>query len=336
MCLLKPEPGRLAIAGKLFIKIPSFMAVGLLLLILPQLLLCIFPPAIAADQLFLEDPLSSFQPLAPERRRMELGTSYYSTDYWMGIRNLFRYQGQRSEILGWSITLPWIYCSYHEIGVSSRGNLRTGATVRLLGSESRLLRLAGDAWIPFANDLLFPLQVRRGMIRFTLLGDLTTERLKLRAGLGYRQEISSLGPERDEIWPQRYTLDCRLGVSLAETWGLILTAGLSASPDDITWGQMGGGLELRPFNLWRVELLADFMAATRQDLSHYDYRISLRLSRDLFSPDAADPDIDPDFTPAADQPPGAGGNPPPTPGSIPVSQPDSDPDAPEPAAKPTG
>ncbi|MBN2170338.1 MAG: hypothetical protein JW819_03335 [Candidatus Krumholzibacteriota bacterium] len=239
-----------------------------------------------ADLLFLEDPLRAFAPMGPDRMRLEVGAEYYGDEGWTGLRNLARLRGSRGAAIDWALTLPWLYSSLYDRGETGRGNLRGGASLRLLGSVERRLRLGAEVWLPFADDRLRPLQQRRGGGRLALLGDWTEGPLISRLALAVFRDLPDLGGEvEDEAWPARWSADLRVERRLSAGLAVFLEGGVAEADAEPAWRRLGGGAALGwGGGNWRAELAGDLDLADAEGAAGYDYRICLRLFRDFPPP----------------------------------------------------
>ncbi|MCP4547899.1 MAG: hypothetical protein GY835_15660 [bacterium] len=250
--------------------------------------------SVHANLLHLEDPLSSHQMLLPERHRLTLGSEYFGATNWTGLRNSFRYEACRGELLDWVITLPWLYSSWNSPGHGGRDNLHLGGSIKLFGPGRGYCRLATDFWMAFSADDLYPLQQRRAYGRLSFHTNLDRGGFKILGAVAFRREMVGMGGEAVGVWPQRWSALFRLGRAGLELDGLFLKAGLSTSPEGPTWWNIGCGYRARLQDMWRFELAVDTSDSRRAEPEMYDYRISISLSREIFkvSNTVLDTDLD--------------------------------------------
>ena len=281
------------------------------------LLLLLAAGPVRSEILLLEDPFASMRPPIPERHAFTLGSEYFSAPGWMGLRSQFRYEACRGHVVAWALTLPWIYSEQHGLGHGGRDNLRLSGNLRLWGEGEGHLRFGAEVWLPFAEDDLLPLAERRAFSRLSLMSLTRRDGYLVRAALAYRRELVGLGGEAEGVWPERWSGHLRLFFDPVEK-GPFLSGGVSASPEDISWAYYGLGWRLRLFDFGGLELALDRAWGAHDSDSVYDWRLSLRITREIsrpLEPEAGDEDGGQEVPPGegagpqADSPP-AGGIPP--------------------------
>lgn len=256
---------------------------------------CLGIPEAGARLLLLESPLDAHVPLGPDSRRMEFGSETFGADKWMGQRLHFRYAGSRGGGLTWSLTLPWLYSSYANGGRSGRDNLQVGGAVGLVGAASRRVRLAGDFWLPFSDDSLYPLAQRRAFARVALLGRLGAEPGGMSLACAYRREAVGLGPEVEgPAWSEQIQGELALDRAFGAGLAVSLRGGISHAFDEsLTWVEAGAGLSLRWSEDWSAELRGLVGLGAQAEPDRHDYALRLVLRRDrplpVEEPAAADP-----------------------------------------------
>ena len=243
------------------------------------------PAGSAGRVLFLEDPLRSWAPLGQDRHRLELGSEYFGAHAWTGLRHTLRIDGSRGRFMGWSVAVPWLYSSYHGTGETGRDNLRAGLVGYAPGLARGRLCLGAEVWLPFSEDRLYPLQQRRCFGRATLTSAVPAAGMTWRTALSYCWELRGVGPQTTGgPWPERLAADLRAGKRLGGAWEPFVEGGISVSSDAATWSRLGGGLGLRWSEVWSAEAMAETSLGNQEDPDLYDYRISLRLTREFIPP----------------------------------------------------
>lgn len=237
-----------------------------------------------SEIMLLEDPFASMRPPDPGHHALTLGSEYFSAHEWIGLRSQFRYEASRGHVVGWAITLPWLYSQLDGIGHGGRDNLRLSGNLRVWGEDEGRLRFGAEFWVPFAGDGLLPLAQRRAFSRFSLMSLTRSDGLLMRAALAYRRELSGLGGEVEGVWAERWSAHLRLFSDPAEN-GPFLFGGVSASPEDISWGYYGLGWRSRLFDFSGLELALDRAWGAHESDAVYDWRLSIRITRAIFRPE---------------------------------------------------
>ncbi len=250
------------------------------------------PELALARLLFLETPLQTQADLPATSRRLEIVSTYYGATTWAGQRHALRYTARRGEVITWSLGLPWVYSSMANGGVSGRDNLHLGATVAMLRGDRARARVGAELWMPFADEALAPLALRRAFGRLNFLGELGDPRSPvLRFALAHRRELKGIGPEYEGArWTDLASLSFRFTAIARESWTLFLEAGGARALDEkLSWGRSGAGLSWRWNEVWSAEFAAEMAFGDEALPERYDYLARLGISRTLSLPSDTPP-----------------------------------------------
>lgn len=235
----------------------------------PEWLLVILLSVLSAGtarpgEIILDSPLNSLDLRETSFTRLEMRMSLYRDDSWTGLRNVLSIERPTGESSGWCLALPWIYSSVDE-GISRRGNLHGGFawSPPLLS----FIRLGGEAWLPFSDDELAPLQLKRSFLRWSL---------RARAGFGSQDfqfclsrssELQGLIGEADgEPWESWNEGEARWLFSGWKRLRPQLSARTAFRGSEVLWTEAGGGLSLHWSEHWSLEISAAAFVSDMDDL----------------------------------------------------------------------
>ncbi len=232
-------------------------------------------------EVILDSPLNNLDLRETSLTRLEMRIGGYRGNSWTGLRNIFSIERPAGASSGWCLTLPWIYSSA-DAGLGRRGNLHGG----FAWSPPALsfLRFGGEAWLPFSDDRLAPLQIRRSFMRWSL---------RTRAGFGAQDfrfclsrtaEIRGLiGEEEGEPWVSWNEGEARWSFTGWKHLRPQLSARAAFREGEVLWTEAGGGISLHWTERWSLEVAA---AAFISDLDDPfpTARLRLELRRDFPDP----------------------------------------------------
>jgi len=245
------------------------------------LVLMMFAGTARPGELVLEEHLSSFTEVPSATMRLDLGSEWYAGDEWHGARNVLRLERALGEGTAWSMSLPWIWSDAQDAGLGRRGNLRFGFMWKppLLSR----LRVCGESWLPFSDDRLAPLQMKRGLLRWTLRGGAAHASQRADLALSMIHELRGLvGGGTGLPLDAWYEGELRWTMTRSQRLRPMIFA-RGAFRDEVLWTEAGGGLALHWDEGWRLECSAGAYSA---DLDEPFPRLRLRmgLRRDFADP----------------------------------------------------
>lgn len=210
-----------------------------------------------------------------------MGCAYYSAPAWMGLSNYFRYQESRGERLSWNLTLPWIWSLQGGSPDWGRGSFRVGGGLRLASD----MNLVMEAWVPFRQAGASPLLAADVLGRSTFFWRWGQGRHLVSHALSWTRALPGLVADDggEPPLPDRFSYAQRFDLGMGESTGLWLVAGWDADLDRNSWQHVGGGFSWRPDKDWRLSVGGNAAVGAR-DSRLYDYRLTLRITRDFQAP----------------------------------------------------
>jgi len=252
------------------------------------LIASLFAGAACPGELVLEDHLSSLTLRETSTTRLALGMETYRGNDWTGLRNVMRIERAPGESSTWSITLPWIYSSAEDAGFGRRGNLRGGFAWS--PPPISRIRLAGEAWLPFSDNRLAPLQVKRGFLRWTLSGSLKLGSSRLAASFGRTQELRGLiGSEESLPWESWNEGELLWSFGSWSAFLPSLYARAAFGAGGSLWNEFGGGFTLHWSETWNFELRAGAYQSDQEN-PFPDFRLRMGFVVDFADPVMAMPE----------------------------------------------
>ncbi len=223
--------------------------------LLAILLSIMFAGTACPGELILQSPLDNFTLQESAVTRLELSMSAYRGGNWTGIRNNFQLQRGMGSHSAWSLALPWIYSSVEDAGFGGRGNIYGGFTWS--PPWVSLLSLGGETWLPFSDDRLAPLQVKRGFLRWSLASSYTMGSSKLNMSLSRSSELRGLiGDEDGDPWENWNEGEVRLNFTAWDRITPQLSARSAFRGSESLWTEAGGGFRFHWSEHWSLELEA--------------------------------------------------------------------------------
>jgi len=222
--------------------------------LLAILLSLLYAGSAGSNEIVLEGALRGLDLRAASMTRLDMGMDAYRGRDWTGLRNRLRIQRASVASSVWSLSLPWIYSSA-AAGLGRRGSLRGGFA--WAPPQLGAFRLAGEAWLPFSDDRLAPLQVRRGFLRWSLLGRATFSSQSIRFGLSRTLELRGLiGKEEGEPWTPWNEGEASWSFEGWKRLAPRLAGRFAFRNGDPLWSEAGAGIAFRWPTNWSLELEA--------------------------------------------------------------------------------
>ncbi len=250
--------------------------------LLAILLSVLFAGTASPGELILESPLDNLSLRQTAITRLDLSSDVYRGEDWTGLRNTLRIQRALGENTAWSMGLPWIYSSAEEAGLGLRGNLVGG----FAWSPPWLsfLRLGCEGWLPFSDDRLMPLQVKRGFLRWSLASGLNAGSHRFDVGVSRSSELRGLlGDEEGDPWLAWSEGELRWSFAAWDSWTPQLSARAAFRGGESLWTELGGGFRLRWSEFWSLELSAGAMMSDL-DAPFPSARVGIAIRRDFPDP----------------------------------------------------
>ncbi len=260
--------------------------------LLALLLSILFAGTACPGELILQSPLDNFTLQENALTRLDLSMAGYRGGNWTGLRNSFQLQRGLGSRGAWSLALPWIYSSAEDAGFGGRGNIYGGFAWS--PPWVSFLRLGGETWLPFADDRLAPLQVKRGFLRWSMASSFSLGSSKLKLSLSRSSEMRGLiGDETGDPWETWNEGEFRLSFT---DWDRItpqLSARSAFRGSESLWTEVGGGIRFKWSEHWSIDLNATAFISDLED-PFPAMGVRLGLSRDFPDPVIEEEGVDPE------------------------------------------